>query len=296
MTKSTNPMNVTDMSRPNPQPGPRALALYPRRYRGLHGAEITQLYWDATDGADARARRREEWDIAAHALRVRTALTSHQLLGRLALAAAPYALAAAVSLAASRLTTAAAEAVRDSDTAALPGVGALVVFLATLAAGALACAGRWPLARAVSVLPVILLVAQVHASAWLLPMLAAVVLMPGAAEPARTDRRLALAFATLTWLPALAAALSAVNTPGLGMIGQLAPAMAVLALRSAARGRRPHHLLAIVFASVPWAGAPAGSPIGLALVAAALALAWFAGHVAGTRRLATGPGRDGRGA
>ncbi|MEV2254410.1 hypothetical protein AB0I94_28145 [Streptomyces sp. NPDC050147] len=71
------------------------------------------------------------------------------------LAAAPYALAAAVSLAASRLTTAAAEAVRDSGTAALPGVGALVVFLATLAAGALACAGRWPLARAVSALPVI---------------------------------------------------------------------------------------------------------------------------------------------
>ncbi|MEV2254413.1 hypothetical protein AB0I94_28160 [Streptomyces sp. NPDC050147] len=32
----------------------------------------------------------------------------------------------------------------------------------------------------------------------------AMVLMPGAVEPARTDRRLALTFATLTWLPALA--------------------------------------------------------------------------------------------
>ncbi|MFF8911084.1 hypothetical protein [Streptomyces olivaceoviridis] len=293
MTNPQNPLSkpnqpdTTDTSMTNPRPAPRALSLYPRRYRAEYGAEITQLYEDATDGADTRSRRREERDIAAHALRVRTALTSHQPLGGFALTAAPYALAAAVSLAATRLTATAADVLRGADTAALPSVGALVLFLSTSAAGALACAGRWPLARVSSTLSigllVVLLAAHGHAPAWLLPLLAVVALMPPATEPARTDRRLALAFAVLTWLPAFGAALAGTQTPGLGMVGGLGPVMVVLALRSAARGCRPHHILAVLFAGVPWAG-PAGSPIGLGIVAAALTLAWCAGRTIGTRR------------
>lgn len=275
---------MTDLT--GSQPAPRVLSLYPRRYRAEHGDEITQLYRDATEGATAYARRREDWDIAAHALRVRTALTSHQPLGRFTLTAAPYALAAAASITASRVSATAADVIRDADTASLPGVGALMVCLATLAAGALACAGRWPRARALSALAVVLLVAQVHASAWLLPLLAVVVLMPSAAEPARTDRRLALVLAALTWLPTFPIALPVISTLGAGMIGQLGPIMAVLAWRAAAKGCTTHHVLAVLFAGLPWVTTPTASPIGLAIVVTALTLAWCVGRTAGARRLA----------
>ncbi|MEU6394852.1 hypothetical protein [Streptomyces sp. NPDC046939] len=163
----------------------------------------------------------------------------------------------------------------------------------TLAAAALACAGRWPLARACSTMPLVLLAAQVPASAWLLPLLAMVVLMPTAAAPAWTDRR-------LTYAPVLAAALAGQPTPGLGMIGNLGPILIVLALRAAAPGCRPRHLLAVLAASVPWAAAPTGSPIGLALVTTALMPAAADGRAAATHmprqtatrsppRLTTGP-------
>lgn len=267
----------------DPQPAPRILALYPRRYRAEHGDEITQLYRHATEGANPHTRRRENWDIAAHALRIRTALTSHQPLGRFTLTTAPYALAAAASLTASQATTTAAEAIRDTDTAPLPGISGLMVCLATLAAGALACTGRWPRARALSALAMVLLAAQAHASAWLLPLLATVVLMPPAAEPARTDRRLALLLAALTWLPTFPIALPVISTLGAGMIGQLGPTMTVLAWRTATKGRTTHHVPAILFAGLPWITTPTASPIGLTIVATALTLAWCAGRTAGTR-------------
>ncbi|WP_369203937.1 hypothetical protein [Streptomyces sp. PU-14G] len=280
------------------QPAPRVLSLYPRRYRAEHGDEITQLYRDATEGANAHARRREDWDIAAHALRVRTALASHQPLGRFTLTAAPYALAAAASIAASRVAATAADGIRDEDTASLPGLdgllpgmGGLMVCLATLAAGALACAGRWPRARALSAPAVVLLVAQVHASAWLLPLLAVVVLMPSGAEPARTDRRLALVLAALTWLPTFPIALPVISTLGAGMIGQLGPVLAVLVWRTAVQGCTTHHVPAVLFAGLPWITTPTASPIGLGIVTAALTLAWCVGRTAGTRLAGKGGGR-----
>ncbi|MFZ3592348.1 hypothetical protein [Streptomyces sp. BH104] len=279
---------MTDMT--GSQPAPRVLSLYPRRYRTEHGDEITQLYRDATDGATAHARRREDWDIAAHALRVRTALTSQQPLGRFTLTAAPYALAAAASITASQVSATAADVIRDADTASLPGIGGLMVCLATLTAGALACAGRWPRARALSALAVVLVVARVDASAWLLPLLAVVLLMPPAAEPARTDRRPALVFAALTWLPTFPIALPVISTLSAGMIGQLGPVMAVLAWRTAAKRCTAHHVLAVLFAGLPWITTPTASPIGLAIVATALTLAWCVGRTAGTRRL-SGAGR-----
>ncbi|MFI7387190.1 hypothetical protein [Streptomyces sp. NPDC049813] len=265
------------------RPAPRVLALYPRRYRAVHGPEIAQLYRDATDGTDTRTRLREQADIAAHALRVRTFLSPRQPLGRFALTAAPYTLAAAVSIAAARTTTATTDALRDMDAAAWPATGALVTYVMTLAAGVSACTGRWPLARLTGAVALLLMRARAPVSGWLVPLLAVVVLMPGAAEPARTDRRLAVALAASTWLPVCAAALAGQSTPGLGMAGQLVPAMAVLGLRTAAPGCRPRHVLAVLAAALPWVTTPAGSPVGLAVVVAVLAAAWGVGRAAGRR-------------
>lgn len=261
---------------------PRLFFLYPRRYRELYGEEILQLYRDATEGAGPAARRRERFDIAAHAIRIRTHTGGRQVFGRFALAAAPYALAAAVAIAAVGLTGTLADAVRGGGAAAVQQ-GANPVFLAVLAAGALAWTGRWPLARGLGALTVIPLVAGVQASGWLIPLLAVVVLMPGAAAPARSDRWPAAAFAALTWL---AAVLGGLSSPGLGMIGLLVPAMVVLVIRTAAPDSRPVHALAVLVASTPWIVLPAGSPIGAAVVVTLLTLAWGVGRVARPRRRA----------
>ncbi|MFI0242027.1 hypothetical protein [Streptomyces sp. NPDC016845] len=162
-----------------------------------------------------------------------------------------------------------------------------MVLLATLAAGALACLGRWPSARILSALILVPPLAQVHASLWLIPLLTLVALMPGATGPARTDRHLAVAFAVLTCLPTLATATVGETTASLGMIGLLPPVLVILALRAAAPDGRLLHVLAIAVASLPWSGAPAASPIGLALVTLALAAAWGAGRTLRTRRRAT---------
>ncbi|MEU2081098.1 hypothetical protein ABZ569_04225 [Streptomyces albus] len=67
---------------------PRALSLYPRHYRETYGAEIHEMYQDAVRGAGRWARCREELDIAAHALRLRTCTGPGHLLGRFVLALA----------------------------------------------------------------------------------------------------------------------------------------------------------------------------------------------------------------
>ncbi|MGW4027624.1 hypothetical protein [Streptomyces sp. NPDC005009] len=269
----------------NAQRPPFVLSLYPRRYRARHGEELAQMYRDATGDAGPRARRREQLDIAAHAIRVRTHTGGGQPFGRFALAAAPYALAAAVSLTAIQLTAAAGPAAgAGTDPLRLGGT---LVSLAILSAGALACAGRWPYARMLSALALVPLIGGVRVSLWLIPLLALVVLMPGAARPARTDDRLAAAFAVLTWLPWLAAALVGAAAPALGMVGQLTPALAVLAIRAAVSDSHPRHILAILVASVPWTVTPAGSPMGLGIVVVLLAFAWSAGRTARVRRRAT---------
>ncbi|MEV4923843.1 hypothetical protein [Streptomyces roseoverticillatus] len=70
---------------------PRAPALYPRAYRRTHGDEIAAHYAESTAGASFAERRREEADLAAHALRMRLRLTSGDPLGRALAVAAPYA-------------------------------------------------------------------------------------------------------------------------------------------------------------------------------------------------------------
>ncbi|MCF4140006.1 hypothetical protein L1856_29070 [Streptomyces sp. Tue 6430] len=256
---------------------PRVLSLYPRRYRASHGAEILQMYRDATEGASAAAGRLEQLNIAAHAVRVRTHTGSGQRAGRFLVATAPYALAAAGAIAAAGLTTAVAGAVRDGSAGmTLPGAA---VYVAVSAAGAMAVLGRWSMARVLGALSVVALLAGCQGSAWLIPLLALVAVMPAAVAPGRNDRRLALAFAVITWLPSLCAASSGDGDFSLGLVQQLGPVMLLIALRTAAPDARPRHIVAILLAGAPWATTATGSPIGAAIVITALAIAWGVGRL-----------------
>ncbi|MGW0931209.1 hypothetical protein [Streptomyces sp. NPDC002644] len=269
------------------RPFPGLLALYPRPYRERYGEEILEMYREATDGAGPVARRLEQFDVAAHALRVRTRTGGGQVFGRFALTAAPYALASAVAIAATELTRTLVQATGGGGAGGV-AAGAMPVFLLVLAVGVLAATGRWRAARGLSV-PALALsvlarsVLEVPPSAWLIPLLAVVLLMPPAATPARADLRAAAAFASMTWI---AAVLGGLSTPGLGMVGLLLPALAVLAFRTAAPDGRPAHVVAVLSAGAPWILLPTGSPVGLALVLGSLAVAWAVGRTVRPRRRA----------
>ncbi|ROQ70059.1 hypothetical protein EDD93_4566 [Streptomyces sp. 840.1] len=256
----------------------RVLSLYPRRYRARHGPEILQMHRDAVEGASATAVRLEQLDIAAHALRVRTHTGSSHRAGRFLVVTAPYALAAAGSIAAAGLTTAVADAMRGGSPAGLDALGAAVC-MTVLAAGAVACLGRWTMSRALAALSLTALIAGAQGSAWLIPLLALVAVMPAGTVPGRDDRRPAVAYAVITWLPSLCAALSDDRHFFLGAIQQLGPVMLLIAIRTAAPDARPRHILAILVAGAPWATSAAGSPIGGAIVITALTIAWGAGRL-----------------
>ncbi|MET9497844.1 hypothetical protein [Streptomyces sp. NPDC006552] len=274
---------------PHTQGSLPVLALYPRRYRTAHGPEIQQMYHDATSEAGRATRLREQLDIAAHALRIRTRTGPGHPAGRFLLTAAPYALSAACATAATDLTAPATHALLTGATPGMPHP-ATAVHVLVLMAGAVACLGRWPLARMLGVVSLLPTVFGVGTSPWLIPLLVTVAAMPGAAVPARTERRLAAGFATLTWLPALAAALAGAADPSLGMIGRLCPTLLLLAVRSARPDARPRHVFAVLLAGAAWITTPAASTIGLAVVSVALTVAWAAGRLARmarTRRRAT---------
>ncbi|MFF9556092.1 hypothetical protein ACF1DY_09745 [Streptomyces albus] len=266
---------------------PRALSLYPRRYRETYGAEIHEMYQDAVRGAGRWARCREELDIAAHALRLRTRTGSGHLLGRFILAAAPYALAAAAALAVARLLFLVVGTGETADASLILRAGAPTCLL-TLAAAALAALGRWPAVRACAALGLLAAAALPGTDARFLPLLAVLVLLPPGVTPARTDRRLAVVLALalgLPWLP-LAAAGAAVAA-GYGMLGALAPTVVVLVIRSAAKDGGARHAFAILLATAPWTLAPATTPAGaaVALVPAVLAYGLGAAVRAGRRRV-----------
>lgn len=260
----------------------RVLSLYPRRYRASHGAEILQMYRDAVEGASATAAHLEQLDIAAHALRVRTHTGSSHRAGRFLVATAPHALAAAGAIAAAGLTTAVADAMRGGSAAGLDPLGT-AVYMTVLAAGAVACLGRWPMSRVLAALSLAALIAGAQGSAWLIPLLALVVVMPAGAVPGRDDRRPAAAYAVITWLPSLCAALSGDRNFFLGAIQQLGPVMLLIVIRTAAPGARPRHILAILVAGAPWVTSVTGSPIGAAIVSTALAVAWGVGRLSRRR-------------
>lgn len=266
---------------------PRALSLYPRRYREAYGAEIHEMYQDAVRGAGRWARCREELDIAAHALRLRTRTGPGHPLGRFALAAAPYALAAAAALAAVRLLFLVVGTGDAADASPVLRAGAPTCVL-TLAAAASAALGRWPGVRGCAALGLLAAAALPGTDARFLPLLAVLVLLPPGATPARADRRLAVVLGLalgLPWLPLATAGLAV--AAGYGMIGALAPTVVVLVIRSAAKDGGARHALAILLATAPWTLATATTPVGAAVALVPLVLAYGLGATvrAGRRRV-----------
>ncbi|KIQ61763.1 hypothetical protein TR51_21015 [Kitasatospora griseola] len=72
--------------------------LYPAGYRAAHGEEIVAVFAESVRRADRRTAVREWAVLAAHALRLRTWLSSRDPAGRVLAAAAPFLLAGGAAL------------------------------------------------------------------------------------------------------------------------------------------------------------------------------------------------------
>ncbi|WP_052433161.1 hypothetical protein [Streptacidiphilus carbonis] len=132
-------------------PEPRLLRLYPARYRNLHGPEIAAVHAQATAGLTGLPLLREHSDLAAHALRLRTRLSSTDPAGRIAAGAAPFALAGAAGLSLLLVVVLAPDILSGGLG---PGLTALAAVdnLPWIAALACALTGRWTPARMLSLL------------------------------------------------------------------------------------------------------------------------------------------------
>ncbi|MFJ2582939.1 hypothetical protein [Kitasatospora aureofaciens] len=81
------------------------LGLYPAKYRAAHGEEIAAVFAETVQDTGPGTALREWTALAAHALRLRTRLSSTDPLGRIAAGAAPFILAGAAGLSMVRLLT-----------------------------------------------------------------------------------------------------------------------------------------------------------------------------------------------
>ncbi|MFJ6623416.1 hypothetical protein ACIQOW_38350 [Kitasatospora sp. NPDC091335] len=79
--------------------------LYPAGYRAAHGEEIAAVLAESVRHADRRTALREWSVLAAHALRLRTRLSSRDPAGRVLAGAAPFLLAGGAALGAVHLLT-----------------------------------------------------------------------------------------------------------------------------------------------------------------------------------------------
>ncbi|MQS16669.1 hypothetical protein F7Q99_31900 [Streptomyces kaniharaensis] len=99
----TAPLPTAPASLPLPATLPLAarlplLGLYPAKYRAAHGEEIATVFAEATEGVSRGTALREWAHLAAHALRLRTRLSSSDPAGRIAAGAAPFILAGGAGL------------------------------------------------------------------------------------------------------------------------------------------------------------------------------------------------------
>ena len=139
-----------------PRVGRLLMALYPARYRAVHGQDIAAVFADTVRGLPPRAVFRERVDLASHALRLRLRIGPTDPAGRLLAGAAPVALAIAAGRALAFLPEQSYEAVHRIRYP-FPGLGlghavlSAVLLLADtlpwLLALAFAAAGRWRAAR-----------------------------------------------------------------------------------------------------------------------------------------------------
>lgn len=137
-----------------------ALRLHPAAYRAEHGAELTAIYDQATQGTGRAGRLREAFDVAAHGLRQRTGLGSDRAAGQVLAQAAPLAVAVALGGSVMNLLWLLVPDVPPLPADSLPDVLVLTdQFIAPLlwfAVLAGVWTGRWSTARAL-VLPATLL-------------------------------------------------------------------------------------------------------------------------------------------
>ncbi|MFJ9519969.1 hypothetical protein ACIRPK_17130 [Kitasatospora sp. NPDC101801] len=197
--------------------------LYPAAYRAAHGAEITAVFAEAVEHTDRRTALREWSALAAHAVRLRTKLSSRDPAGRIIAGAAPFLLAggAAVSLVHLLLDLFLSDSWELGSPAVRIAVGAAQTAPWVLA---LLCAalGRWTPARALVLVAVVArivgaVVAQAAPGAGLdrgssLPVLWSVigvlvlVAPPDAVDLTRQDRSRTTAAALAVALPMSGAA------------------------------------------------------------------------------------------
>ncbi|MET8630912.1 hypothetical protein ABZW30_45755 [Kitasatospora sp. NPDC004669] len=176
------------------------LGLYPAEYRAAHGEEIAAVFAEAVQDLAGRAALREWAALAAHALRLRTRLSSSDSIGRIAAGAAPLILAGGAGMSMASLLielflrnpfgsensghpASRALVVAQSDGWGHPAIQALVVaqtcswILALLCA----CLGRWAPVRILVVLGILGRIGPALAfipHRWLADVLPYMLLMP----------------------------------------------------------------------------------------------------------------------
>ncbi|MFF2041926.1 hypothetical protein ACFVVX_15980 [Kitasatospora sp. NPDC058170] len=119
--------------------------LYPAGYRAAHGEEITAVFAEALQRADPRTALREWAALAAHAVRLRTRLSSSDPAGRILAGAAPFLLAGAAALGAVQLLIGLLLGGSATDTDWAVGTAQTAPWVLALVCAAL---GRWAPARA----------------------------------------------------------------------------------------------------------------------------------------------------
>ncbi|MFE2724249.1 hypothetical protein [Kitasatospora sp. NPDC059327] len=127
------------------------LGLYPAAYRASHGEEIAAVFAESVEGSDRRTVVREWAALAAHAVRLRTRLSSRDPAGRVLAGAAPFMLAGGAALATVHLVTGLFVTVprfdlgsTNSTATAVVGAVQTVPWILALLCAAL---GRWSYAR-----------------------------------------------------------------------------------------------------------------------------------------------------
>ncbi|MFF0392525.1 hypothetical protein ACFYS8_28075 [Kitasatospora sp. NPDC004615] len=125
--------------------------LYPAGYRAAHGEEIVAVFAESVQGADRRTAVREWAVLAAHALRLRTRLSSRDPAGRVLAGAAPFLVAGGAALGAVQLLTLLFERGPYQPPVALDVAHAAPWVLALLCAAL----GRWAPARVLVLLAVV---------------------------------------------------------------------------------------------------------------------------------------------
>ncbi|MFD0568412.1 hypothetical protein ACFQ0T_02895 [Kitasatospora gansuensis] len=124
--------------------------LYPAKYRAAHGEEIAAVFADALQFADSRTALREWTALAAHAVRLRTRLSSRDPVGRILAGAAPFLLAGGAALSVVQLLIGALLPDRSANWVA--GAAQTVPWVLALLCAAV---GRWASARALVLMAVV---------------------------------------------------------------------------------------------------------------------------------------------